>query len=684
MRFLPRMVRIIPLILAMAAATAYAVVSLGLHQTGLAIPVTHDGDGLMMLQWIDAMVRGEGWMGDSRVGLPGRQDLADYPRADLLHLAALQALCRLASDPSVVMNLALVADFPLIVLSAHLAFRWLGIGPWVSGALATLFACLPYHLSQVNHLFLAGYFLVPWQLMPALALARSVDAKSAESNQVRWWDPLVAFAGGLAGLYYAWFASFLVVAAAARSGLCRNSFRPLVAGLALSFAAGLGCAIGYLPTAYRQDGLNPMVGARLPLESEVFALKPLNLLLPSEGHPTGLGIFRREFNGPHRPLHEAETYSMGACATAGAMLALVAVVTGKRGGPLESAGFLILMLLALSVPGGLGSAAAYAMPGIRVLGRAGLPIAFLGLVATAFTLMPGLAGRGALQVALSVVLVAVGLADQRCKPTAANPTERARDWEVLREFGTEIGHRAGAEARHFQLPHLGYPESLPPGSMGPYDHFAAPLHMPGGRFSFGGITNRPAEAWCRWVASLPPRKMVSLLASEGWRGLWIDLRGVDKPMETRAVFEQLLGPPLESRGGGRVWFAIKAVEGESAPVAPPLVRLAEGFPLEAPGAANRMAARCANRIRLLVDNAGPPRRVTVKIAAEEGYGHPGGVRVTGLAEASLAFGGHRLSAELPADVPTGTSLLELKPFNALRFQAPLPLNRFAAWVELVP
>jgi hypothetical protein len=58
--------------------------------------------------------------------------------------------------------------------------------------------------------------------------------------------------------------------------------------------------------------------------------------------------------------------------------------------------------------------------------------------------------------------------------------------------------------------------------------------------------------------------------------------------------------------------------------------------------------------------------------------------VTGLAEASLAFGGHRLSAELPADVPTGTSLLELEPFNALRFQAPLPLNRFAAWVELVP
>mgnify|MGYP003341762943 CR=1 FL=1 len=117
------------------------------------------------------------------------------------------------------------------------AFRWLGIGPWISSALATLFACLPYHLGQVNHLFLAGFFLVPWQLIPAIGLARSVDTKSAESNPVRWWDPVVAFAGGMAGLYYAWFASFLVMAAAIRSGVCRKSWAPVLTGLAAIYYA---------------------------------------------------------------------------------------------------------------------------------------------------------------------------------------------------------------------------------------------------------------------------------------------------------------------------------------------------------------------------------------------------------------------------------------------------------------
>ena len=687
MQKLPRMVRLIPLILAMAVATLYAVMALGLHRTGLRVPAGHDGDSLMMLQWIDSMARGEGWMGDRRLGLPGTQDLSDFPRADYLHLAGLQFLCRFSSDPAVVMNLALVIDFPLIVLSAHAAFRWLGIGPWISAALATLFACLPYHLGQVNHLFLVGYFLVPWQLIPAIGLARSVDTKSAESNPVRWWDPVVAFAGGLAGLYYAWFASFLVMAAAIRSGVCRKSWAPVLTGLALAGAAGLGCASGYLPTMFRQDGPNPMVGARLALESEVYALKPLNLVLPFEGHGSGLGIIRHEFNGPHRPLHEAETYYMGASASAGAVLGLMAVITGRRGGLIESAGFLVLMLLALAVPGGLGALVAYVLPGVRALGRAGLPIAFLGLAISGFALDSGMVGRSGVKVAMALFMVALGLADQRCKPEAADPSTRSRDWESLRAFGAEINHRAGADARHFQLPHLGYPEAIAPGSMGSYDHLAAVLHVRDGRFSFGGMTNRPAEVWCRWAASLPPRKLVALLAEDGWKGLWIDLRGMPNPVETRREFEALLGAPLEGPGGNRLWFPIRPVAGETAPQAPLLARLAEGFPMEAPGNPSRVTARCRERVRIQVDNLGPPRGAVINIVAERGYGPPGGIRLTGLngkLEESLSFNGSRLEVKIPAEFPQGTSEFELVPMHPVRIHAPLPLGRFAAWVELTP
>lgn len=676
-----------PVTLAMILATAYAVAALGLHRTGLNVPASHQGDSLMMLQWIDSMARGEGWMGDHRLGYPGTQDLSDYPRADYLHLTGLWVLTRFLADPAVVMNLALVAGFPLCALSGHLAFRWLGFCPWISAALATLFACLPYHLGQVNHLFLAGYFLVPWQLMPAIMLAGSVDARSAESRQVRWWDPIVAFVGGLAGLYYAWFASFLVVVAGIRSGICRQSPMPLLAGLALAAIAGLGCAAGYLPTALRQDGPNPMVGARLALEAEVFSLKPLNLALPSEGHGSGLGIFRHEFNAPHRPLHEAETHYMGAIAVAGAAVALVAVVTLRRGGPLESIGFLILMLLVLAVPGGLGAVVAYVMPGVRALGRAGLPIAFLGLAGAGFALAPGLGERTWPRVVLSIVLVALGLADQRCRPEAADAGTRAREWEDLRRFGAAIAARSGPDGRHFQLPHMGYPEAIAPGSMGSYDHLAAPLHVGSGRFSFGGMTNRTAEVWCRWAGTLAPRQLVALLAAEGWQGLWIDQRGMPDPAKARREFEDLLGPPIEGLGGARLWFPVRPVEGESPPSPPLLARLSRGFPLEAPGNPGRITARCRDKVVIGVDNPGPARKAVIRVVAERGYGPPGPIRLTGLngkLEETLAYSGSRLEAAIPAEFPQGASEFELVPMHPARLPAPLPLNRFAAWVELTP
>jgi lipopolysaccharide transport system permease protein len=70
---------------------------------------------------------------------------------------------------------------------------------------------------------------------------------------------------------------------------------------------------------------------------------------------------------------------MGALAIVGALAGLCAVVAGRRGSLTEAFGYLVLMLLVLVVPGGLGAAVAYVLPGVRCLGRAGLLVAFLGI-----------------------------------------------------------------------------------------------------------------------------------------------------------------------------------------------------------------------------------------------------------------------------------------------------------------
>jgi len=676
--------RLVPLVLATVVALVAGVVGLGIHRTGLAVPAVHDGDALMMLPWIDAMARGEGWWGDRRLGAPGVQDLSDFPRADLLHMAGLQSLAWVFRDPAVAMNLALILDFPLIVLLSHLALRRLGAEPWPAAAGALLFACLPFHWGEVHHLFLAGYFLVPWQLLPAIALARSVDEASANEHRVRWWDLLLAGAGGLAGLYFAYFASYLVVLAGMRSAWCRGSWRPLGAACAVAGMAAFGCCLGYLPTALRSDGPNPAVGSRLALESEVYALKPLNLILPSEGHISGLGVIRHEFNGPHRPLHEAETFYMGALAIVGALAGLCAVVAGRRGSLTEAFGYLVLMLLVLVVPGGLGAAVAYVLPGVRCLGRAGLLVAFLGIATTITVLSSYLLRKPRLAAVLMGGIVSFGLLEQFRKPDAASARVRGAEWQALHAFCESIEQQAGPGASHFQLPHVGYPELQAPGTMGSYDHLAAVLHAPHSRFSGGGMSNRPAETWCRWVSGLSPAEVVSVLVADGWAGIWLDCRGLVKPQAVRTAYESLLGPPLVMDGGDRVWFSLKGIRAESAPVCPPMVRLVEGHLLEALGPPNRMVVRSRGRVRLIVENPGQPKRIMMRLWAEEGPGLPVGVRISGLLERTVEFVGHRMQLEVPIDLPTGSVELQVEALHRPYISAPLPLHLFTVGVELIP
>lgn len=678
------LVRWVPLLLAMAAATVLGVVGLGIHRTGLSVPAVHDGDALMMLPWIDAMVRGEGWWGDRRLGAPGVGDLSDFPRADLLHLAGLQLLAWFFQDASVVMDLALILQFPLIVLLAFLALRCLGTEHCPAAAGAMLFACLPFHWGEIHHLFLAGYFLVPLQLLPAMALARSVDAQSAQKYRVRWWDVLLAGVGGLAGLYYAYFASYLVVLAGLRSASFRGSYRPIGAACAVAGMAAVGCCLGYLPTAMRPNGPNPAVGSRLALESEVYALKPLNLVLPSEGHISGLGTFRHEFNGVHRPLHEAETFYMGILALVGALSALCAVVAGRRGTVPEALGFLVLMLLVLVVPGGLGAVVAYILPGVRCLGRAGILVAFLGLATTLSLVSSKLEAKPRLALLLLLGMTIAGLLDQFRKPDAASPRVRAAEWQALHDFGAAIEQNAGLGGRHFQLPHVGYPELQAPGSMGSYDHLAAVLHAPRSRFSGGGMSNRPAELWCRWVGGLTPPDVVAVLVADGWAGVWLDCRGLANPKAVRSEYEVLLGKPLEMDGGSRLWFSLRGARPGSLPVCPPLLRLVEGYLLEPLGPPTRLAIRSQGSARIFIENPGEVRRVVMRLWAEEGVGRPGGLRMAGPVESTMEFVDHRLQLEMPIEVPTGGVELRVQAQQRPILPAPLPLHLFALKVELIP
>jgi hypothetical protein len=87
---------------------------------------------------------------------------------------------------------------------------------------------------------------------------------------------------------------------------------------------------------------------------------------------------------------------------------------------------------------------------------------------------------------------------------------------------------------------------------------------------------------------------------------------------------------------------------------------------------------------MIVDNPGQPKRIVMRLWAEEGAGRPVGVRISGLLERTVEFVGHRMQLEVPIDLPTGSVELQVEALHRPYISAPLPLHLFTVGVELIP
>lgn len=662
-----------------------AIWRLGLHQTGWLVPAVHDGDGLMMLQWIDSMAHGNGLVIDPRLGYPGTQDLSAFPRADWLHLGALWALVKAGCSPALAYNIYLIAGFSFCSWSAALFWHLAGSPLPRSVALGILFALLPGHFQQIHHLFLAGYFLIPWQLAPGYRLAKG---QGVDRWLPTWDECLFALLGGLAGLYYAWFAALVVGVAGLRATWVSSSAKPLNQVAVLSLLACLAAGSGSLPSFFAQgeSASNPAVGARMALEAETYSLQPLALALPPQGHLSGLGLFRAEYMGPHRALHEAEAGYLGLVAVSGLLVALTALVLAPRQHPWEALGLLALIALIYAVTGGMGAMVAWLVPGIRVLGRMSFILAFVGLSVWAFWPKIAMGGWKAC-LTLALILV-VGSLDQMIKPDSASPSRRKEEWIALAELGKTLQTAYPQGGKHFQLPWEGYPEGTPPGTMDGYAHLAGVIHAPNQTFSGGGLMNTRADAWQRWAASLPVPAMLATLREKGFDGLWLDTRGYS-PEALTPLFrdlERYLSKPVGPLAH-RLWYDLRTTRDLPPPSAGfPLLVLQKGLLLDPLAHPAQISFRMRGSGAVRIHNPGLAGTYEIRIRAEEGATLPGGLSLSGLVGETLPFGSdHKLEKTIRVELPAESH-------GDLQFQcsrhwlrpAPMPLHDAAIWLEIKP
>ncbi|QIM21420.1 hypothetical protein G7075_10285 [Phycicoccus sp. HDW14] len=407
-------------------------------------------------------IHDHGWYwSNPDLGFPFGQNGSLFPELNVVHMLVIKALDLVLPGTFAAGSVYFVLSFPLTGATGYLLARSQHLSRPAGLVVGVLFANAPGHAERFGHLYLAQYWVVPVAMWLVLEVARGRALLTpAGTGTPRWRGgrTLVTVAAvlvvGLSGVYYVAFTLvLLLVAAVARRvvGSPVDLFRGLavmagiVVGIALPLAASRLGAHGVLVT-----GRVP--AQRNPAESELFAGKLMDLVLPWPGHRVpGLEYLTFAYRTATRAT--VETSALGVVGTAGmvglALIGLFALLAGRRASAEHSrwSGLMLVAFLFYTV-GGLGSfVAVFATPQVRTWSRMSLFVLVLALLAVGSWLTRLQRRRGVLTAGLVAgLLVVVGSLDQTNPALAADHRAIDREMAGLRAYTSSLEQTLGPAA----------------------------------------------------------------------------------------------------------------------------------------------------------------------------------------------------------------------------------------------
>jgi len=513
---------------------------------------------------------------NSSLGAPGQAQFFDFPSlgGDPLNVLLIKFIGLFTSDSAVVLNVFFLLTFPLVGLAAYLVLRRLSLSVPVAIACSALYAVLPYHFTRgEGHLLLSAYYAVPlgaWLVLSVLEDRPLWAGRRAALGTVAL-CAVIAFAS--ASYYYSAFTVVLVASAALLRGLAIRSWRPLVQGGAV---AGVIVALSLLTLVpsfvyWAANGTNPGVAHRSAYESEFYALKFAQLVLPIEGHRIGRLAHARKTYDDWFPRTEAAVDTpLGIVASLGFVgllgLCLVQLVSpGRRLAPslYGNAGLAALLALLFAWVGGFALFVAAFEPQIRSWNRLSIFIGFFALLAVGLALDRAIAWlrprRGG-AVAGAVLLFGVltlGALDQTSPSYKPAYDSLAASYRSDGDFVSALEARLPSGAMVFQLPYSRFPEAPPIFRMADYDLMRGYLHSHDLRWSYGHTKGRGDDPNVP-IASEKAPQMVRDLKGEGFAGIYVDRFGyTDGGVALEKELADATGEkPLVSRDGRLSFFPL--------------------------------------------------------------------------------------------------------------------------------
>ncbi|HXU06358.1 MAG TPA: hypothetical protein VN903_35625 [Polyangia bacterium] len=580
------------------AAVVEVVLVLRLWRADLRVPFNVRGDSVFFEMMVKAVVDHGWYLTNPQLGAPGVLTLHDFPQADAIHLLAIKVMSLFSGDWALLFNVYYLLGFPLIAVSSLAVLRNFRVAPLPAAVASLLFALLPSRvLIGETHFFLAIYYQVPLAILVALWVAGEDPPLLAPGS--RPWRPRLALrsrrsVGAIAiallvsgtGVYYAFFAGALIVAAGVWTAIDRRSPRHALAGAAVCavIVAGLGAQSAPTLLYRHRMGPNPEAAARPIGEAEIYGLKITPLLLPVNDHRIpALANLKARYDRATATPAEVSVTGLGVVGAAGflSLLGFLLRLRRRRADrdgvetdgvepdddrrPLWAAlARLNLAALLLATTGGFGVLFALLVsPQIRTYARMHVYIAFFALFGVALLLDRLLRARPRAGLLASAAVLFVGLADQTTPAMVPWYARRARDFHADASFVRDLEARLPAGAQIFELPYLRFPEAggVPGTTLMDYDPLRPYLHSRTLRWSYPAMAGRSGDDWTRAVADQPIPDLVRTLVDVGFDGVVVDRSGY--PDKGAAIVDGLsaaLGAEssVTPPGDHRVFFDLRA------------------------------------------------------------------------------------------------------------------------------
>ena len=282
------------------------------------------------------------------------------------------------------------------------------------------------------------------------------------------------------------------------------------------------CSISTI-THIVKSGKNPAVASRHHLESEIYGLKVVNLILPRSDHRLAkFQQIRNCYHPANAPVEGfQETVGIIGIIGFGLLLARFFSISGKRA-TLDKLSILWTSGILLAAVGGFAVLfAATVSPKIRCFNRISVFLALFGLLAVGFTLknfkktLPTWLWHS-----LICALFSWGIYDQVTPDFQKAQAAMTKDFYSDQHFFQKLEEISAPSTVILQLPYVPFPENPPVEKMEDYGHLRGYAHSNTLRWSYGTIKGRPESEAVERLSQLPLN--LEQVRSAGYSGVYID------------------------------------------------------------------------------------------------------------------------------------------------------------------